>query len=76
MAAACAHHVDAQEEKAPERDPAGLTEIRVIHGVGTGRLRAYLLACLKDDSRVADTRQADLRAGGFGVSVVRLVDDS
>jgi len=56
--------------------PAGLNEIRVIHGVGTGRLRAYLLACLKDDIRVAETHQADLRAGGFGVSVVRLVDDS
>jgi DNA mismatch repair protein MutS2 len=54
--------------------PAGLAQIRVIHGMGTGRLRAFLLARLRDDPRVAGTRQAALRTGGFGVTVVQLAD--
>ena len=55
--------------------PAGLGEIRVIHGFGTGRLREFLLVQLAKDTRVATTRPASQQGGGHGVTVIRLAED-
>lgn len=54
--------------------PAGLVEIRVIHGVGTGRLGAFLRGKLKSDPRVAMIAEAPLDEGGHGVTIVNLAD--
>jgi len=54
--------------------PAGLSEIRIIHGVGTGRLAAYLREKLKSDPRVNTFTEAPLDQGGHGVTVVGLAD--
>jgi len=52
--------------------PAGLNEILVIHGIGTGRLRDHLLQQLQDDPRVVSYQAASQRRGGIGATVVRL----
>ncbi|MFH1841809.1 MAG: Smr/MutS family protein [bacterium] len=52
--------------------PAGLAEIRVIHGVGTGRLREYLHHQLARDTRVSHLAEAPLNQGGHGVTLIRL----
>ncbi|MBK6900291.1 MAG: Smr/MutS family protein [bacterium] len=52
--------------------PAGTGEIGVIHGFGTGRLRAYLLERLARDPRVAGFQDAPPDQGGQGRTVVRL----
>lgn len=52
--------------------PAGTREVRVIHGHGTGRLKAYLRRRLASDPRVADVSDAAPDRGGDGCSVVRL----
>ncbi len=54
--------------------PAGLSEIRVIHGVGTGRLAAHLRERLRSDARVVHFTEAPLDQGGHGVTLVRLAD--
>lgn len=52
--------------------PAGLRELTVIHGVGTGRLREALHERLAADARVASFREAPLQRGGHGVTLVRV----
>jgi DNA mismatch repair protein MutS2 len=52
--------------------PAGLEEINVIHGFGTGRLREHLHARLKADSRVASFTEAGPGQGGGGATRVFL----
>ncbi|MBE0566832.1 MAG: Smr/MutS family protein, partial [Krumholzibacteria bacterium] len=52
--------------------PAGLKSIRVIHGFGTGRLRDFLYARLKQDPRVASFREASPAEGGGGATRVTL----
>jgi DNA mismatch repair protein MutS2 len=52
--------------------PAGVPEILIIHGVGTGRLREALLERLARDPRVAGTAVAPLERGGAGATVLRL----
>jgi DNA mismatch repair protein MutS2 len=54
--------------------PAGLREILVIHGVGSGRLRTYLHEQLAGDRRLASFQAAAARRGGHGATVVRLAD--
>lgn len=54
--------------------PAGLREILVIHGVGSGRLRAYLHRQLAGDRRLASFQAAEPGRGGHGATVVRLAD--
>jgi len=51
---------------------AGLTHVRVIHGVGTGRLRTGLQAFLKGSSYVASLEEAPSNQGGVGVTLVNL----
>ena len=50
----------------------GITEIRIIHGKGTGTLKALVHSVLKKDPRVASFRDAGLDAGGWGATIVRL----
>ncbi len=52
--------------------PAGTMEIGVIHGFGTGRLRAYLLERLTRDPRIAGFQDAPADQGGQGRTVIRL----
>jgi len=50
----------------------GITEIRIIHGKGTGTLKAIVHAVLKKDPRVAGFKDAGIDAGGWGATIVRL----
>ena len=54
--------------------PAGLKEILVIHGIGTGRLRAHLHERLNADPRVSFFRAAEAQCGGHGATVVVISD--
>jgi DNA-nicking Smr family endonuclease len=50
----------------------GITEIRIIHGKGTGTLKAIVLSILEKDMRVADFQDADPGAGGWGATSIRI----
>jgi DNA-nicking Smr family endonuclease len=50
----------------------GITEIRIIHGKGTGTLKATVNAVLKKDPRVAGFKDAGTDRGGWGATLVRL----
>jgi dsDNA-specific endonuclease/ATPase MutS2 len=50
----------------------GITELRIIHGKGTGTLKAVVLSLLEKDPRVAGYKDAGLGAGGWGATAVRL----
>ncbi|MBU0743015.1 Smr/MutS family protein [bacterium] len=52
--------------------PAGINEIGVIHGFGTGRLRAHLHERLAADARVASFATAPADQGGEGRTIVML----
>lgn len=47
-----------------------LTEIKIIHGKGTGALRSGITDYLKNDSRIKDYRSGNDKEGGFGVTIV------
>jgi DNA mismatch repair protein MutS2 len=51
---------------------ADLPAIRIIHGKGTGVLRATVTEMLKRDRRVASQRLAPPREGGTGVTIAEL----
>jgi len=53
----------------------GITELRIIHGKGTGALKGIVHGILKKDSRVAAFEDADPAAGGWGATHVRLKND-
>lgn len=50
----------------------GITEIRIVHGKGTGTLKAVVRSLLEKDPRVAAFRDADIGSGGWGATSVRL----
>ena len=54
----------------------GITEIRIIHGKGTGTLKGIVHGLLKKDPRVASFKDAGLGAGGWGATLVQLADQS
>lgn len=54
----------------------GLREVRVIHGKGTGTLRAGVLAWLRRSPRVAGWRTGDAGSGGWGATLVTLRTDN
>lgn len=54
----------------------GITEIRIIHGKGTGTLKAIVHSLLARDPRVAGFKDAGTGAGGWGATIVRLADQS
>ncbi|MDN5942827.1 MAG: Smr/MutS family protein, partial [Nitrospira sp.] len=51
---------------------AGAPFLRVIHGHGTGKLKASLRVYLKDSPYVAEFRTGDRAEGGDGVTIVTL----
>ena len=51
---------------------AGHSQVRVIHGHGTGRLRAAVQKMLKTHPHVDSQSPAEERAGGSGATVVTL----
>jgi DNA mismatch repair protein MutS2 len=51
---------------------AGAPFLRIIHGHGTGKLKASLRDYLKDSPYVAEFRAGDRAEGGDGVTVARL----
>jgi dsDNA-specific endonuclease/ATPase MutS2 len=54
-----------------EARAAGFTEVRLIHGKGTGARRAEVRRLLARRSDVADFSDAPPEQGGFGATVVR-----
>jgi DNA mismatch repair protein MutS2 len=51
---------------------AGAPFLRIIHGHGTGKLKASLRAYLKDSPYVAEFRAGDRAEGGDGVTIAAL----
>jgi DNA mismatch repair protein MutS2 len=52
---------------------AGLSELRVIHGRGTGQLGRGIREFLEDHAQVDSLSSAPDREGGTGVTIVNLV---
>jgi len=50
----------------------GITGLRIIHGKGTGTLKAIVHSLLVKDPRVASFKDAGTGAGGWGATEVRL----
>ena len=51
---------------------AGITNLRIIHGKGSGTLRRLVRSLLEKSPHVAGYKDADLGGGGWGATVVRL----
>ncbi len=51
---------------------AGLSEVRIVHGVGRGVLRAAVERHLRDHPQVAGQRSGQVGEGGRGVTVAKL----
>lgn len=51
---------------------SGLTQVKVIHGVGTGALRKGLWAHFKRHPAIAEFRQGAYGEGGYGVTILTL----
>jgi len=52
---------------------AGLSQVRIVHGKGTGTLRQVVRDYLADHPHVQGFRHGELNEGGDGVTVVQLV---
>ena len=53
----------------------GIYDLRIIHGKGTGTLKAVVRSILKKHPAVASFKDADLTAGGWGATEVVLKKD-
>ena len=62
-------YIEAAKEK-------GLTQIRIIHGKGTGALRKTVHALLSRHPDVLEFHLADETAGGWGATIVILKKNS
>ncbi|MCI0408228.1 MAG: Smr/MutS family protein, partial [Acidobacteria bacterium] len=51
---------------------SALSPLRIIHGMGTGRLRAAIRKFLETHPQVEGFSEAEEREGGGGATVVRL----
>ena len=51
---------------------AGLPQVRIIHGKGTGALRKAVTEALRHDRRVESYRLGGVGEGGDGVTVAKL----
>jgi DNA mismatch repair protein MutS2 len=47
--------------------------VRIMHGVGTGRLRAFVQDYLKREAHAGNIRAASTKEGGMGVTLADLV---
>ena len=54
------------------RQLTGLSELRIIHGIGRGVLRAAVERHLKNHPQVASSRAGQVGEGGGGVTVAKL----
>jgi len=52
---------------------SSLTQVRIIHGKGTGALRDAIQAQLSSHPHVKSYRLADPNQGGSGVTIVELM---
>jgi DNA mismatch repair protein MutS2 len=50
----------------------GVSEVRIIHGIGTGKLRKAVRDRLKEDKRVLSFEEAPPRSGGAGATIASL----
>jgi len=50
----------------------GITDLRIIHGKGTGTLKSIVHGLLEKDPRVANFKDAGMGGGGWGATAVRL----
>jgi len=50
----------------------GIKDLRIIHGKGTGTMKAIVHGLLAKDPRVASFKDAGLGGGGWGATEVRL----
>jgi len=50
----------------------GIMELRIIHGKGTGTLKAIVHSILENNPHVASFKDAGIGAGGWGATEVRL----
>jgi DNA mismatch repair protein MutS2 len=64
--------VNAVDKFLDEASMAGLAQVRIIHGHGTGALRRAIADMLKDHPHVARFLAAPLDQGGSGATVVEL----
>jgi DNA mismatch repair protein MutS2 len=62
----------AVEQRLDEAFRAGLAELRIVHGKGTGTLRRAVREMLNRNPLVRSHTSAAPRAGGDGVTVVEL----
>lgn len=53
---------------------AGFREVRLIHGRGKGVQRDSIRRLLKEDPRILGFKDAPVERGGWGATVVTLVD--
>lgn len=51
---------------------AGIFDLRIVHGKGSGVMRRRVRALLEKDPRVASFNDAPTDAGGWGATCVRL----
>lgn len=51
---------------------SNLSEVKIIHGKGTGALRNGITDYLKNNKRIKSYRYGDDKEGGFGVTIVSL----
>ena len=63
------------EEYLEQCKQAGLTEIRIIHGRGTGVQRKIVRSILERHSLVLSFKDAPAESGGWGATVVILKSD-
>ena len=64
------------EEYLEQCKQAGLTEVRIIHGRGTGVQRNIVRSILQKHPRVLSFKDAPAEAGGWGATVVVLREKS
>lgn len=50
----------------------GITELRIIHGKGTGTLKGIVHGLLENNSHVESFKDAGMVGGGWGATEVRL----
>ena len=56
----------------PQNEAAGLDEVLIYHGIGTGRLSSVVRDFLKQHPKVVEFLDAPPKLGGFGAKIVRL----